>query len=178
MTRLLFRTLSMLALVAGLGTGLSAQTLAFLKLDGVDGNAATAGYKDQICITSFSWGVERELNTTGGGGGAGVARQTPMLLGKEIGPASPLLLDGVVRGKTYSDATLSLVREDPGTGDIILIATYEMENILLEKYLPGVEAGMTPREVFSLLPEQITYTVFDPTGAISTSWNFSTNAPR
>src|SRR5215207_9543030 len=65
---------------------------AFLKIDGIKGEATNQKHVDEIELAAFKFGVLQSLvSSTGGGGGAGKATFAPITVYKGIDSASPIL---------------------------------------------------------------------------------------
>ena len=64
----------------------------FLKIDGIKGESQDKNHKDEIDVTSFSWGMAQQGTASKGGGmGAGKIAVTDMKIVKEVDAASPKL---------------------------------------------------------------------------------------
>lgn len=83
----------------------------FLKLDGVDGESTDEKHKNEIQLTSFSWGESNpgSLSSAGGGAGAGKTVAQDFHFTTPSSKASPLLMMGCANGKRFAFATLSVV---------------------------------------------------------------------
>ncbi|MEO8650638.1 MAG: type VI secretion system tube protein Hcp [Acidobacteriota bacterium] len=81
----------------------------FLKIDGVPGESFDSKHKDEIQLSSFSWGVSQAGTTAqyGGGGGAGKASFQDFHFTMTISKASPLLMKFCANGKHIPKAVLT-----------------------------------------------------------------------
>ena len=66
---------------------------AFLKIDGVNGEATRKGFEKQMEILSFSWGASNPstIGAGGGGGGGGKVSVSSFNVMKKSDAASPIL---------------------------------------------------------------------------------------
>src|SRR4026207_678260 len=92
-----------------LWTALSAQAAfdAFLKLDGVPGEATATGHKDEIVIDSFSMGITRPAPTGGGGTQTGRPQFTDISFSHRLDKASPILMLRCAQGTHIPTAVLT-----------------------------------------------------------------------
>lgn len=81
---------------------------AFLKLDGVKGEATADGHKDEINILSFSWGVSNTASHSGAGAGSGKASLSTFNIMKKTDAASASLFQSCCSGKHTPLATVVL----------------------------------------------------------------------
>src|SRR6188768_547943 len=82
---------------------------AFLKIDGIKGEATNLKHVDEIELAAFKFGVLQSLvSGTGGGGGAGKATFAPITIYKGIDSASPILFLTCATGQHRSQAVLTL----------------------------------------------------------------------
>jgi type VI protein secretion system component Hcp len=149
----------------------------FLDIPGISGDANTADYEEQICIKSFSWDVQAEVDLSQPGGNSPPAL-VEFQFGKSMDPTSPLLFGAVTRGQSYPEITFSIVFvTDYGTRKA---AVYELRNIVISGYQPGGSSGFRAEEVISLKAGQVKITYYNlETNAneevSSYEYNFRTN---
>ena len=80
----------------------------FLKIDGIKGESQDKNHKDEIDVTSFSWGMAQQGTASKGGGmGAGKIAVTDMRIVKEVDAASPKLFDACFTGKHIPTAQIT-----------------------------------------------------------------------
>jgi hypothetical protein len=83
---------------------------AFLKIDGIDGEATATGHEDQIEILSFSWGVSNpSALAQHGGSGSGGPVLLPVTMAKRIDKATPKLMRAAVAGEVFKNAAAKRV---------------------------------------------------------------------
>lgn len=153
----------------------------YLDIRNIPGEVTVPAYEDQICITSFSWGVRHEASSTvGGGGGASAANAAEFKFGKSLDRASPLLFGAVANGERFPELTFTIAR----TGEMgtFVEAIYVLTNVTFTGFQPGgeVDSGQT-KEVISLVAEEVKISHFrqDPDGSPGDetifTWDFATN---
>ncbi|MCX5689834.1 MAG: type VI secretion system tube protein Hcp [Planctomycetota bacterium] len=88
---------------------------AFLKIDGIKGEAPDEKHKDEIELVSFSWGATNAgAHSAGGGGGAGKVSMQDFHFTMKVNKASPNLMQHCCTGKHIPSAFLT-VRKAGGT---------------------------------------------------------------
>lgn len=143
---------------------------AFLKMDEIAGESSDRFHKDEIEISSFSWGVtQTSTGGGGGGGGQGKASFQDLHFASSISKASPLLAKFCATGEHIKKATLT-VRKGGGANGFEFMKI-KLEDVLVSSYQNG-GAGDLPSDQFSLNFRMInfSYTV-EKTGE-TTEFNF------
>jgi type VI secretion system secreted protein Hcp len=88
---------------------------AFLKIDGIKGEAPDEKHKDEIELTSFAWGATNAGDhSAGGGGGAGKVSMQDFHFTMKVNKSSPNLMQHCCTGKHIPGALLT-VRKAGGT---------------------------------------------------------------
>jgi type VI secretion system secreted protein Hcp len=88
---------------------------AFLKIDGIKGDAPDEKHKDEIELTSFAWGATNAGDhSAGGGGGAGKVSMQDFHFTMKVNKSSPNLMQHCCTGKHIPGALLT-VRKAGGT---------------------------------------------------------------
>jgi type VI secretion system secreted protein Hcp len=83
----------------------------YLKLDGIQGETVTEGFKDHIQLLSWSWGASQVTSVAGtGGSGAGKADLSDLSIMKFLDKASTPLFKSLVSGTHIKTGTLSAVK--------------------------------------------------------------------
>lgn len=85
-----------------------------------------------IDILAFSWGVSNSGSSTPGGGGAGQATFSDIVIIKELDKSSPQLMKSCAEGKRLKDAVISL---KDGKGQTYLVVT--MADVQITSYQTG-----------------------------------------
>lgn len=115
----------------------------FLKIDGIKGESQDSKHKDEIDLTSWSWGLSNAGCVACGGGGGGASKPTfqdfSWLQG--VDASIPPIFLGVATGKHIKSAQLDVVK--PGK-DAAVFFEMNFEDVLLTKLqLSGAGAGQT-----------------------------------
>ena len=120
----------------------------FLKLDGIDGESQDDSHKNEIEITSFSFGVTQQGTMgTGGGGGAGKASFQDLHITKVLDKASPNILVACATGKHIANAKLTLRKA--GGDDKVEYLVVTMADCIVTSYQDSGSAGAVPLESVS-----------------------------
>ena len=134
MKRLLLVSLS--ALVLGLAIASSANAAAdyFLKLEGIDGESASAGHEGSLSVESFSFGASQSSSWTKGGGASVGRAMAPtadpptgsgaLSVVKQYDKASPMLFKACATGQHIKSATLTRCQDGA-------CKTYEFQDVLV-----------------------------------------------
>jgi type VI secretion system secreted protein Hcp len=135
---------------------------AFLKIDGVNGEATRKGFEKQMEIQSFSWGATNPatIGAGGGGGGGGKVSVSTFNVTKKSDAASPLLFQTCCKGTHYPKAVVTL-NKAAGDSPVDFIK-YEFEKVYVESVQWSGSSGGddTPMESvsFAFGKVSITYT--------------------
>jgi type VI secretion system secreted protein Hcp len=79
----------------------------FLKLDSIQGESVDDNHKDQISVTSFSWGGSQTTSVAGSGGsGAGKVNLIDLSIMKYLDKATPKLFQAMCKGTHVATGTL------------------------------------------------------------------------
>ena len=141
---------------------------AYIKFDGVDGEAQDKDHKGWSDLLSFGQGM-----TQPGGGATGATRRRgdvivdDISLVKELDKSSPKIAEAVCKGKVYPKVDIHLTASIANAGRVTYYV-YELKNVLVTSYNIGGsgQAEEVPTENISLNFEEIktTYTEFDSAG--------------
>ncbi len=141
---------------------------AYIKFDGVDGEAQDKDHKGWSDIASFSQGLHQP-----GGAATGATRRRgdvimdDIAVSKELDKASPKISEAVCKGKVFPKVEIQLTASYTDAGRVTYYA-YELKNVLVTSYNIGGsgQSEDVPMEDFSLNFEEIkvTYTEVDNTG--------------
>jgi type VI secretion system secreted protein Hcp len=141
---------------------------AYIKFDGVDGEAQDKDHKAWSVLASVS-----QLITQPGGGATGQSRRRGDVVmddircSKELDKASPKIAEAVCKGRVFPKVEIHLTASTTDEGRVTYFA-YELTNVLVTSYsVSGSgQAESVPIEDFSLNFEEIktTYTENDSKG--------------
>ncbi len=141
---------------------------AYIKFDGVDGEAQDKDHKGWSDIASFNQGLSQP-----GGAATGPTRRRgdvildDVAVSKELDKASPKIAEAVCKGKVFPKVEIHLTASYTDAGRVTYYA-YELKNVLVTSYNIGGsgQSEDVPMEDFSLNFEEIkvTYTEADNTG--------------
>jgi type VI secretion system secreted protein Hcp len=154
---------------------------AFLKLEGVPGEATTTGHKDEIVIDSFQMGISRPSVLGGGGTQTGKAQFTDISFSHRLDKASPLLMLRCASGTHIPTAVLTCRRA--GTRQDIFYVIRLTDVVVTSVSISGASGGDVPVESFSLNYARIEWEYIPqlPTGGpgtpVRTTWNIAENTP-
>lgn len=141
---------------------------AYIKFDGVDGEALDKDHQKWSDLGSFSQG----LHQPGGGATGATRRRGDVILddiacSKELDKASPKIAEAICKGKVFPKVEIDLTASYTDTGRVTYYR-YELKNVLVTSYNIGGsgQAEDVPTEDFSLNFEEIkvTYTENDNKG--------------
>lgn len=137
-------------------------TAAFVKFDGVDGEAEDRDHKDWINLLSFSQGqFIPQTNAAGSARARAACVFDDVILTKELDKSSPKLAEAVCKGQVFPKVIIHLTSASL-EGQVYY--AYELTNVLVTSYrITGSTADDRPVEEFSLNFEEIkaTYTEYD-----------------
>lgn len=141
---------------------------AFIKFDGVDGEAQDKDHKNWSDLRSFSQGAVQP-----GGGATGSSRRRGDVIlqdincTKELDKASPKLAESMCKGKVFPKVEIHLTASYTDAGRVTYYA-YELKNVMVTSYnISGSgQSEDVPVEDFALNFEEIkvTYTENDNAG--------------
>jgi len=112
----------------------------FLKLDGIDGESASAKHKGEIELMNWSLGASNPSSHAGGGLSAGKVTISDITFSKPVDKSSAKLFDLCCTGKHIKDATLSCQKStgDKNPGDYL---TIKFEEIHISSFQTGGSSG-------------------------------------
>ena len=155
---------------------------AYLKLDGVEGEATRQGNEKQISLESFSWGAHNPRSPVGTGAGAGRVEVSNFTVSKKTDKSSPKLFQHCCSGKHIPTATLTLLKA--GGDKPVDYLKYDFTELFVgDIQWSGATNGGddTPQETvgFSFATVQITYMTQKPDGskgeAVVAGWDLKSS---
>jgi type VI secretion system secreted protein Hcp len=119
----------------------------FLKVDGIAGESNDSKHKDEIDVSSFSWGLSNtSSHSAGAGGGSGKVQFNDFHFSTNTSKASPLLMKACATGEHIKDATIT-VRKAGGTQ--LEFMKVKFSDVLISSY-NNAGGGDTPQDQVSL----------------------------
>ena len=152
---------------------------AFLKLEGVPGEATATGHKDEIDIESFSMGIARPAAT--GGTQTGRAQFTDISFSHQLDKASPLLMLRCAQGTHIPTAILTCRTVGARQDDFYIIRLTDV--VVTSVSISGFTGGDRPTESFSLSYARIEWEYIPQLAAggmgdpVRATWNLQANTP-
>ncbi len=158
-----------------IGFANDAEAAAYLKFDGVDGEATDANHDKWIDLLSFQQTISRESSAASGSTRQrGAAVFGDIVLTKQLDKSTPKLQEAIASGKVFPSVEFELAADYGGSRATYL--KYELKNVMVTSYSISGSADGVPTEQLSLNFEEIkvTYTEFDSSGAskgnVETTW--------
>jgi type VI secretion system secreted protein Hcp len=154
---------------------------AFLKLEGVPGEATASGHKDEIVIESFSMGITRPAATGGGGTQTGRPQFSDISFTHRLDKASPILMLKCASGTHIPTAVLTCRSTGARQEDFYIIRLTDV--LVTSVSISGASGGDVPFESFSLNYTKIEWEYIPqlPTGgqgpSVRASWDLENNTP-
>jgi type VI protein secretion system component Hcp len=119
-----------------------------LSSGGIEGGAEAAGYRNQIELNDWAWGIAlEEASSTGTGAGSpGQAVGKGVTIRKPVDPATTAMLRKLEDGVRIPTATMVLVDR----GEVGLSLTFGFKNVLLMDYDLEVESSDETVDLFEV----------------------------
>ena len=138
-----------------------AEAAAYLKFDGVDGEAKDDKHEKWIDVLSFSQTITRDSSSGVSARASGGPVFHDMVVVKELDKSSPKLAESIALGKVFPKVEIHL------TSSYGTYYAYELTNVMVTSYSISGDADDRPTEEVSLNFEEIkvTYTEFDSQGS-------------
>ena len=136
----------------------------YLKLDGIQGEATDADFKDQINLLSFSWGGNQvsSAGTRSAGSGAGKVELSDFSVTKHYDKSSPQLFKALCAGAHTATGVLSAVKAGAG-GKAFLKLSFE-ELFVTSQHVSATDELPTESVSFSYKQIKIEYSTQDSKG--------------
>ena len=136
-------------LISGLSFGQAEAAVdMFLKIDDVPGESEAAGHPDEIDVLAWGWGTS---GSAGGGGGAGKVSVQDISFTKEMGRASPSIMQKCCDGSNIGEIKLTLCTIGSVTPEHCYLQI-TLENAIVSSYSIGAQ-GEDPVPI-----EKVTFT--------------------
>jgi len=100
----------------------------YLKLDGIQGEATDASFKDQVKLLTFSWGGTQRSSVAAGGAGSGAGKVdlADLSITKYYDKSSAPLFKSLVQGTHVQTGVLSAVKAGAGGSPFLKISLGEL----------------------------------------------------
>ena len=149
-----------LAALALMGSALTAEAAAFMKLGDIKGEATDSKHKEWIEVLSISQSVVRGEGLTGQSRRRGDVIMEDIVCVKELDKSSPKLAESVCTGKVFPKVEIEMTAtytNADGTDGRVTYYKYELTNVMVTSYtISGSAQGAeVPTEQFSLNFEEI-----------------------
>ena len=132
---------------------------AYLKLEGVEGEATRKGYEKQLFLDSFSWGATQPVQKgAGSGAGAGRVSISDFNVTKHTDKSSAKIFAACCKGQHFKTATVSILKA--GGENPIDYIKYEFKELFVSSIQwSGASGGDdTPMESISFAFSAVTVT--------------------
>jgi type VI secretion system secreted protein Hcp len=138
----------------------------YLKLDGIQGEAADANHKNEIQILSFSWGASQVSSVAGtGGSGAGKVDLSDLSVMINFDKSTPKFFKSIASGTHIPTGTLSAIKSGAGGKPYLKVDFTEMFVTHLQisgsSEIPSVSVGFSYNQI------KIDYSVQDDKGNLA-----------
>lgn len=133
---------------------------AYIKFDGVEGEAQDTGHKNWSDILAFSQGIQQPgSSATGATRRRGDVIMEDIHVTKEMDKASPKIAESMCKGKVFPKVEIHLTASYTDAGRVTYFA-YDLKNVLVTSYaIAGSgQSEDVPTEDFSLNFEEIKVT--------------------
>lgn len=123
---------------------------AFLKIEGVKGDAVQDGFEEQIALDSFSLGAANPTEVMAGGGrSSGKVMVSDFSASKLSDKASPILFQACCLGKHFPNAQVSICKASGERQEVFL--TYKFDTVFVADInWSGGGGADSPMETLSL----------------------------
>ena len=135
----------------------------FLKLEGIEGESFSKGHEKEIEVSSWSWGMSRDIMTSGSARAMGRPCVSEIVVTKLVDKASPKLMTALVNGTAIKGGKLTVRKGGEVPVDYLVI---ELATILVSSLQESGSSGDTAQEsvALSFVSANVSYTVQGPDG--------------
>lgn len=161
-----FKTLLLgTVLSVGLLASPAVQAAAFIKFDGIDGEAIDPDHAQWIDVLSTDWGIVLERDAASGLP-TGKRQHKPVSVTKPLDKASPKLMEGIATGRVFPSVKVHLTRAT-SAGPVTYLE-YELTNVIVTSWSTSGDADDRPTEEVSLNFEEVKmiYSEYDDAGRL------------
>jgi len=150
----------------------------FIKIDGIPGESTDREHKDEIEVSSYSWGESNTgAHAFGGGGGAGKVSMQDLHFTTSVSKASPSLMLHCATGQHIKNAILT-VRKAGSEGGGFDFLKITLTDVLISSFQEsGSEGGDLPQESISMVygTIKVEYKQQKPDGSAGAVFDFGFN---
>ncbi len=107
---------------------------AFLKIDGIDGEATESKHVKWIQIDSFSWSAQNNVDRTGAGMNTGTVSAEGFSFKKMVDQSSPKLAQSCCTGAHIGNALLEVCQS---SGERTMYLQYKLEDVIISGFSVG-----------------------------------------
>jgi type VI secretion system secreted protein Hcp len=173
----------MVATLVASGPAVAAETI-FLKLQGIPGEAAAPGHKDDIVVSSYSQAMSNTPGgaTSSGGSSAGKVTCGAITITKSLDKSSPLLIGAVTQGQRIATGEITFQSAGATAASVVRYKVTLQDIVVgLIEQTDQVPAAVMDRVTLSAARYSFTYTPTLPSGAaagapITFNWDCTKNA--
>jgi type VI secretion system Hcp family effector len=156
---------------------------AFLKIDGIEGEARHIQFAGAIELVSWSWGISQSTSLAGGGGGAGKANIQTLNFTKAVDSSSPDLLHYCATGQHIRRVTLTVVDPKHGGQGFLQLNLHDVivNGVSVGDSSENTQGGVLENVSLHFRKVEYAYTPRTADGALapakSFGWDQAINAP-
>ncbi|MCP4601159.1 MAG: type VI secretion system tube protein Hcp [Proteobacteria bacterium] len=134
----------------------TAEAAAYIKFDGISGEAQDKDHKNWSDMLTFSQTMEVPGEGSGDSRRRGKAVCEHLTIAKELDRISPKVAEALLKGRVFSNVTIHLTASYTDAGRVTYY-TYELKNVRVIRYniVGSGQAENVPREEFVLAFEEI-----------------------
>jgi type VI secretion system secreted protein Hcp len=147
-------------MISLIGSSTEADAAAFMKIDGIDGEATDKKHKGEIDILAWSWGMSQSDSRPGGG--AGQVAVQDLSFTKYVDKSSTRLYQQLSNGESIPTVELSKSSAKYSGSEPYLI--YTLTNVLVTSVSTGGSGGedrLTENVTLNFEEIKVTYQAFD-----------------
>jgi type VI secretion system secreted protein Hcp len=146
----------------------------FLKLDGIQGEAADSNHKNWIQLLSFSWGGSQISSVAGtGGSGAGRVDLSDFTIAKHLDKGSTPLFKALTNGQHIKTGNLEAVKAGAGGKPFLKIDFQEL--FVTAQHLTATDELPSESVSFSYNQIKVEYSTQNEQGVVTTTGSVTYN---
>ena len=145
----------------------------FARIGTIKGESSDARHKDEIDVSSWSWGLSGSGTAShAGGAGAGKATFDELRFVHAIDRASPLLMSACATGEHVKDAKITLRRAGEGQHDFLVITLNDVVVTSVSTSVSAEGDAMVESVGLSFAKVDLGYTPQKPDGTLDAGVHF------